>query len=967
MACAVAITVAVMVAPASLVAQVRPDQDWHTLTTQHFRIHFPPALEDLARRSAVNAERAYASLAQELHQPRGPVDLVVSDDVDYTNGSATPFPTNRIVIYAMPPSAEFSLRLYDDWNQLVISHELTHIFHLDRARGIWSLAQHIFGRNSIAMPNLYAPAWLTEGLAVYYESRLTGAGRIVATEHAMTAHAAALDGGVPRLDQLSLERSQYPGARSVYVYGSLAIDYLARTRGADKVGAFVERMSGTTIPFRFDHAATKSFGISLQGAWRSFRDSVRREAGDSTRPFPAWRQLTSTGYDAVFPRWTDSTTLAYAANTAKDLPGLYSVGVDGHTRRVDRRNSLGANVPTPDGSILYAQLEYTSPYELRSDLWISRDHSTRRLTTGARLTDPDIRTDESIIAVQATPGTNRLVRVTPDGKSITPLTTTAPDTQWAEPRWAPDGRRIVAVRHARDTHADIVTLDPTGAVLAILSHEHGVIATPSWSPDGATVYFTSDRSGEMQIYSVASDGSSLPERVSDAAAGVFYPELSPNARRLAAVDVRGDGYHIGVGPAPRLGSRLSSSETMARNAMTRPEPPPLQRDSSRATQYSPWRLLVPRYWLPTAVRANDNGVVIGALTSAYDVVGRHAYSAALAVNTGNGALAWDVAYDFAGFGQPVISTQFVQSNDYSVITDTARVFVGYLRERSQRGSASVGVRRQRYRTAASASIGAEVERLTYTSDPGDLLARLRGADVTPRNLVSLIERAGWTNVKRPALSISPEDGLSVSAVLQQRRQTHVADLEYFALGVARAYQALPFPGYAHHVLAIRAAGGWSNSGATSTYSVGGTSGGSLELVPGYSVGTTPRTFGVRGFRGSRQRGLHAVSATAEYRAPLAVAGHGIQLLPVFLDRISLAAFADAGSAWCAAASAANTVCRNRLTSPSWLVSTGAELNLDTALQYDIPYRFRLGLAFPVRGRLSSDAAATLYFTVGAAF
>ena len=168
-------------------AQVDPSARWETLHTAHFLIHFNPPLEDQARRLAVNAERAYAALAREVVEPRGPIDIVLADNYDVTNGQATPFPTNRIIVWAYPPADAMSLRFYGDWNALVIQHELTHIFHLDRTRGWWRTAQVVFGRNPFLMPNLYTPAWLTEGLAVYYESRLTGFGRIAGTAHQVQA------------------------------------------------------------------------------------------------------------------------------------------------------------------------------------------------------------------------------------------------------------------------------------------------------------------------------------------------------------------------------------------------------------------------------------------------------------------------------------------------------------------------------------------------------------------------------------------------------------------------------------------------------------------------------------------------------------------------------------------------------------------------------------------------------------
>ena len=133
-------------------AQLVPNDDWRTISTPHFRVHFTPALEEQARRAAVNAERAYAQLSAELVAPRGTIDLVISDNVDYVNGYATPFPSNRIVVFAHPPIEASGIRHFDDWNALVVTHELAHIFHLDRARGIWGLGQTVLGSEARRCP-----------------------------------------------------------------------------------------------------------------------------------------------------------------------------------------------------------------------------------------------------------------------------------------------------------------------------------------------------------------------------------------------------------------------------------------------------------------------------------------------------------------------------------------------------------------------------------------------------------------------------------------------------------------------------------------------------------------------------------------------------------------------------------------------------------------------------------------------
>jgi len=75
-----------MTVAASLGAQVAPNKRYYTIHTTHFYIHFTSATEPTARRVAVDAERAYAELASELHPPRGSIDVVISDDADYSNG-----------------------------------------------------------------------------------------------------------------------------------------------------------------------------------------------------------------------------------------------------------------------------------------------------------------------------------------------------------------------------------------------------------------------------------------------------------------------------------------------------------------------------------------------------------------------------------------------------------------------------------------------------------------------------------------------------------------------------------------------------------------------------------------------------------------------------------------------------------------------------------------------------------------
>src|SRR6266542_1461133 len=209
-------------------AQVDPSGSWRTLHTQHFRIHFRPAYRVSAVVAAREAERAYALLSTELHRPRGIIDVTLSDDFDTPNGFTTTYPSNRFTILLVPPVSEPALQTFDSCERLVIVHELTHVFHLDRSRGIWKTLQTVFGRVPALFPNQYQPSWVIEGLATYYESRFTAGGRAAGSYHrqAVAADAAA---GHARSPWDALYFTRWPDGLAPYAYGSRFWEYLSQT------------------------------------------------------------------------------------------------------------------------------------------------------------------------------------------------------------------------------------------------------------------------------------------------------------------------------------------------------------------------------------------------------------------------------------------------------------------------------------------------------------------------------------------------------------------------------------------------------------------------------------------------------------------------------------------------------------------------------------------------------------------
>jgi hypothetical protein len=974
-----------------------PNLDWRTIQTEHFYVHFTPPVEGLARRLAVDAERAYAELSKELHPPRGMINLILSDDVDLSNGLTTVSPVNRIIVYATPPVGESELRYTNDWGQLVVTHELTHVFHLDRTRGIWVLGQDIFGRSPFLFPDAYSPSWLLEGLAVYYESKLAGAGRIEGPEHHLIVRAAAFEHDFPALGTVSLATPRYPQGEAAYAYGSLFIDYLATTRGDAHVRDFVESESDQLIPYLIDIPAKHAFGISFSQAWKEWRDTVTKAVANfEARTPPGWRQLTNEGMYVSYPRWTTDSTIVYSGTTGREDYGAFRVNLAGDETRIGRRNSgsLSPQVLTPAGSLLYSQLEYVNPYQQRSDLYEQSGRHETQLTHGARLTNPDVRGDGMIVAEQIIPGGTRLVKVSPNGQIITPITGGDYDEQWTEPRWSHDGHRIVASRWRRGGLAQIVVIDTLGHVEHLAASGHGVAATPAWLPGdvGVTFAYGESENNDLYVQRFYSSWDSVPAqyrvpstlpsypaqtfRASTTLGGMYDPDPSPLGDHLAATLRKSDGFHLGVADCCAAGL---VAQAPILDTVPDPRVPPIEIDTTPARPYSPWTTFLPRYWIPQSDQGFKSGAYrFGGSTIGQDVIGRDVLNATLLIPTDNSGLTGGLTYTYNGLGVPALELDASQDwTRLGVISEREPPFsiMGDVRERQREADVSATWTRQRYRSALAVTAAAGLERNDFLATPSDTLLPL--VDTSGRynsaTIPTVTLAAAYATYSIPPFAISPEDGLSTAVTVQDQLKSGVTSMgppTLSTVGTLSLYKALPLPGYSHSVFALHAAGGYADTRANGYFEVGGISGGTFQILPGIAIGGGAQTFGVRGFEPATLLGVEAFAGSAEYRMPLRLDATSVGILPFFLQRSSLTFFGDYGVAWCPSTAGDREVCTDQiLQRRTGISSAGAELNVDAGLlSWDVPYRFRLGAALPLlNGQAAGLPRIVWYVTSGVSF
>lgn len=967
-----------------------PDEAWRTLTTEHFRVTFPEELESLGRRAADRAERAWDELTDAFVDPPDDlIDVLVTDHTDVPNGFAGVFPSNRIVIYARPPVEQLSIGFADEWLELVITHELVHILHLDMSLNpIGRIARSVFGRVGAEwpfFPGLGTPRWVTEGIATWYESELTNAGRVHGTFFEMQLRTAALEGRFEDIGQASGNSPQWPRGNRPYAYGSYFFDYLVEKYGDDRMAAFAEAIASQWIPYRIDAAGRSAFGVSLTDEWKLWRAEWEAEVATLDERLAAYgpitepERLTDDARNARHPKVSpDGRYLIYnRADGRSDIQIRVRDLTTGEDTSLGRTNGFASYGWLPGNRVVLSQVEAVGPYRAYSDLYIrDLDGNETRLTRGARIDHPSGSPDGStIVAVRQGGGTNEVVLVDPSTGGAATLIEADPDVHWAFPRWSPDGRWIVATRWEMDAFHDVVLLDATtGAVVHEVTRDRAMDLAPEWSPDGSWIVWGSDRTGIPNIYGarVGPDGrAGAPRLLTNVRTGAAYPSIDPSSEWLYFAGHHVDGWEVERIPlaleeaavAPPVAARFEQAT-----------PPPVRGEAPGDVEgYSPFPTLGPTYWevlsadevtVPGLVTDTDTlrarellGVALGVQTGGRDLVGRHAWGANLLATTTGGRLLGGVAYSYAGLGNPILSVQATQ--DYrsggQTLVGTAQDTILILRrERALEGAATFLIPSWRHSlslTLGGGMIWESRELLDAALDPADGFSLSRPT----ARISDLSASINYNSSRAFAFQMGLSKGLS--AFLLGRTQTELA-LPDSLVGVPgadrslreatvqlRAGMPLWGGGFARHILALRfSAGVSSGPGANVLHFRAGGASGRREAVTGAEAfGGDFILFPVRGYAPSTRFGRYAWSGSAEYRFPLLLINRGFRAWPVHLDRAIGTLFFDAGNAW--GPDVAPTGFVNPLQVA--LASVGAEVTLEVLALYDVRLRLRTGVGVPL--------------------
>jgi hypothetical protein len=962
-----------------------PDVRWYTLETPHFHIHFYEDERPLAGRTAIIAERAYRLVTRYLNwRPSGRVNITLNDQEDFANGYASSVPENFVFGFGAVPGALDELNDFDDYLKLLITHEFTHVVHLDTILGFARFYNAIFGK--LYAPNLAQPNWFVEGLAVLMESRQTTAGRLRSAIFDMELRAPFLEGRVLGLDAVSNGPLVFPQGTAAYLYGSSILKYVEDRYGPQKLQEISHRYGRSLIPGALNRVAGRTLGVGYAGIWaagiwedwkRSTSRKYALQAEEAqrrglTEPRRLTFEAPGPRGDGFSPRFLRDGALVYHRTNNDQAPAYVRLDAETGAQRVlGEVHGAGTGTPTPDGrALIFHRVNYVpvrwrisgAPNLSWNDLF-RLDLETgeqRELTRGRRAEEPDVSPDGKRIActVGGT-GKRRLAIVPIEGGVPRVVAGDVPGLAYS-PAWSPDGRLIAYSRWKPGGFRDIHVYDVAAGTDRALAHDRAMDVDPRFSPDGRYLLFASDRTGIYNIFAHELATGRLYQ-VTNVLGGAFQPAVSPDGKRLVYMGFSSAGFDLFAVPFDPW-----SWPPAQPFANTRPEPPadvgsvadspdatpgepPVADVVERIETFKPWKYMYPHTWI-FQLRSDPFGVGDSGRVQfgVGDPVGNHALAFdAMIPADGDASVRVDYVYNrlWPSFGLTGTRTASLE-NDLIIdglnvpyrrhfLSASASTGLPVLREPEASADLSFGYTYSAYAPAGPLPITDPTHGITIKPEIGP------DAD--------LFLAWSFSNAHSWAYSISAQEGRRLQLSLQVSDPS--LGSRFHTTEVTWAWTEYLTPPWARlQALALTYSGGVGIGDKRAFFGLGGFV--DQDLVRSLFLNRRQCCTFLRGYKPNTAVGDQFHLFSAEFRSPLVWLERGYATFPIYLRRFHGALFTDAGNAF-----------YGRFRPQDLRYGVGGELRFQFTLAYYIDADLQLGVA---RG-LSKGGSDQLYFVTSFPF
>jgi len=959
-----------------------------TIETSHFSVHFHQGLDEVALKAATFAEGIHSSLVKEFEwEPLEKTQIVLIDDTDFTNAYASVLPYNTMYIQLVPPSMDTTLGEYDDWLEMIIIHEYTHILTMDAARGYSGLMRKFFGKPvpalnpfsflaflATAPPNVFLPSWWLEGAATWGETEFTKMGRGRSTFYEMILRMAVAENSVPTIDRINGELPSWPGGHLPYIFGLRLQKYISDKYGKDAPGKMSISHAGRA-PFFINGAALQLFGKDYESLYNEMvRDLQRNESYRietlTQLPFTPLKTLGAEGEILTRPRYSpDGRQIAFNRKDPHQHESIVITERDGSGLReiVRRRPSDGTICWYPDGSgIYFTQAEIESGFNVYQDLYSFdlKRKDLKRITNSLRIKEPDIAPDGERFAVITSEGGNQNLAILEpfaDNVKMTQLTKYKL-MRISNPRWSSDGKYILYSSADNNSATGIHIYSLAEETDKLLFKNGNSNAYPTWSPDGKHIVYVSDETGVYNIHAFSlKDNRSY--QVTHILGGAFHPDVSPEGAELLLSSYHSGGFNIAaieysdqkwvdehspaITPYWNEGNVKSSfygrtNETGRKNhgaqdSSTGKTSPDLkvEVDQTAGTKqpYSVWDTLPPKFWLPT-LYGDHEGTVAGVFTAGRDVIGYNTFMAQIdkGLSSGNGY--YDITYlnDYLYpsfmlniYARPLLYSGLTGNRDY------------YEMDRSAVMSMTLPVNRleSNYRF----TLGYHIRKQDVLNK--EVLQNVGSNRLFQGKRNNVFAAFEFSNTLKYPYSISYEEGSRINLEHRYYSGETGSDInskEYIA-SYTGYFTAMP-KYLRHHVVYLRLSGALSE--------------GERTLQQAFQLGGYPQQseFPLRGYASRFATGKYIATGSLEYRLPLSYILKGAGTKPFFWNKLHGAIFVDTGEVW----DDSRGFSAGRLKT-----GAGMEARLDMTLGYRLDITPAIGIARGFDQGGETSAYLTIYF------
>ena len=449
-----------------------------------------------------------------------------------------------------------------------------------------------------------------------------------------------------------------------------------------------------------------------------------------------------------------------------------------------------------------------------------------------------------------------------------------------------DARGRIAVAAHIDGNWDIWVHD--GAGWTRVTASPAVEADPWW--EGDTLVFTSDSSGAFQIH--ASDMTRITHHE--------HAAVLPRAGQCLSLT------DSGWGPRDYAAAGAPAYPSLPGNASP-PQAPPLP--PSRA--YSPLQSVWPDYLVPDLYLGTSD-VQLGVSTRGQDITGDYTTDAGVRHSADLGYTSWRLGAGLRDFA--LLATRYPVSYSTWLASPPLIALLPPWERARYSGSYARGFERLTEESRHEYTLSWR----PFREDSDWLELSLHALDYEPLELYGDDETEIWGAV-----------GLSRTWGNVHSWTT----LEAFSGGRTSAYGGarLLFGRDIFTVVHVQAGKTWEGyAPAHGSFRIGG------DVGEGYFTRRPSRLFPVRGFASNVLEAGQALTGGLEIYWPLANLQTGYKTLPLFLHRLRLGTFADAGA------------CTDHLSKDDLIIGGGIELITSLEIAWGNLSSFRLGVAWPIR-------------------